>query len=83
MVVADPRPRPLLGVDPRSIEAPAPRIPAIDKRQVSGVRLLIVAVSRAQERLCVVGDAAAWSTVPHLSILRGQLRVVRPAERLH
>jgi hypothetical protein len=43
--------------------------------------ILNVAVSRAQERLYVVGDAAAWSTVPHFSVLHGQLRVVRPAAR--
>jgi hypothetical protein len=44
--------------------------------------ILNVAVSRAQERLYVVGDAAAWSTVPHFSVLYGRLRIVRPAQRM-
>jgi superfamily I DNA and/or RNA helicase len=44
--------------------------------------ILNVAVSRAQERLYVVGDAAAWSTVPHFSVLHGRLRIVRPAQRM-
>jgi hypothetical protein len=43
--------------------------------------ILNVAVSRAQERLYVVGDAAAWSTVPHFSVLHGRLRIVQPAQR--
>lgn len=43
--------------------------------------ILNVAVSRAQERLYVVGDAAAWSTVPYFSTLHARLRVVRPAQR--
>jgi superfamily I DNA and/or RNA helicase len=43
--------------------------------------ILNVAVSRAQERLYVVGDAAAWSTVPQFSVLHDRLRVVRPAAR--
>lgn len=43
--------------------------------------ILNAAVSRAQQRLYVVGDAAAWSTVPYFSVLHDQLRVVRPAQR--
>jgi hypothetical protein len=41
--------------------------------------ILNVAVTRAKERLYVVGDAAAWASVPHFRDLHARLRIVAPA----